>query len=87
MKKKSRFLRNYYILAVLFAIIGLLDSTLFSDAFGVISKSSYFWMGFVMIFNFIILVLSIIAIIIFIREKLPKKSRLLSYRYITSPQM
>ncbi|MBW2975292.1 hypothetical protein KY366_06240 [Candidatus Woesearchaeota archaeon] len=71
-KKPGMFFMAYYILALAYAVIGLLDSLVFSGMQQEIGDIPALWMIFVNIFAFAILVLSIIALILFIKKKLAR---------------
>ena len=72
MKKESKFFKPYYLLVIVYAIIGLLDSLVFSGMKETFGQVSILWTVLVGIYAFAIFVLSIIALVLFIKNKLAK---------------
>ena len=72
MKKESKFFKPYYLLVIVYAIIGLLDSLVFSGMKETFGQVSILWKVIVGIYAFAIFVLSIIALVLFIKNKLAK---------------
>jgi|SRR3989338_9354023 len=71
-KIESRFLKVYFIILIIYAIFGLLDSIVFSG-----SKENFGQMGvmyniLIAMFIFSVFILSIVALIIFAVKKYPK---------------
>lgn len=75
MANKLNFLKIFFILTAVFAIIGLLDSTVALDDIDTLGKVPLFWTFFVTLFSLGIIILSIIAIVKF--SKLENKKILL----------
>jgi len=85
MEKSSRFFKTYFILVIFYAIIGILDSLFLSGMKETFGQISILWMVFVSLFEFTIFILSIIALVVFIKNKLPKVTLIMPiYHLITA---
>ena len=85
MEKSSRFFKTYFILVIFYAIIGILDSLFLSGMKETFGQISILWMVFVSLFEFVIFILSIIALVVFIKNKLPKVTLIMPiYHLITA---
>lgn len=84
MEQESTFFKFYYILVIIYAIIGLLDSLVFSGTKETFGQISILWQVIVMIFVFAIFVLSIIALFIFIKNKFAKITLVIPIYYLVS---
>ncbi|MBS3072326.1 hypothetical protein J4477_00650 [Candidatus Pacearchaeota archaeon] len=85
MEKSSRFFKTYFILVIFYAIIGILDSLFLSGMKETFGQISILWMVFVSLFEFAIFILSIIALVVFIKNKLPKVTLIMPiYHLITA---
>ncbi|MFP4403155.1 MAG: hypothetical protein ACLFPJ_02280 [Candidatus Woesearchaeota archaeon] len=72
MEKNNKFFKIYFILVLVYAIIGLLDSFVFSGMKETFGQISTIWMIIGSLFGLIKFILSIIALIIFIKKKFSK---------------
>lgn len=84
MEQESKFFKIYFILVIIYAIIGLLDSLVFSGMKETIGQISILWQVIVMIVVFAIFVLSIIALVIFIKNKFAKITLVIPIYYLVT---
>lgn len=82
MGKSTKFFKTYFILVIAGAIIGLLDSLLFTGAKATIDQVPIAWLAFSGIFAFGIFILSIIALYISIKNKLAKITLVIPIFYL-----
>lgn len=71
MEKGNTFFKVYFILAIVYAILGLLDSLVFSGM-KTVGQISPIWSIIVTLSQFAMFILSIIALVIFIKNKFAK---------------
>ncbi len=84
MEQESKFFKIYFILVIIYAIIGLLDSLVFSGMKETMGQISILWQVIVMIVVFAIFVLSIIALVIFIKNKFAKITLVIPIYYLVT---
>lgn len=72
MEKDNIFFKTYFVLVIVYAIIGLLDSFVFSGMKETFGQISIIWIIIVSLFELAIFILGIVALVIFIKNKFSK---------------
>lgn len=71
MEKQNTLFKTYYILAIIYSLFGIIDATLFR-AITIPSIMKIIWVILVGILSTVVFVMSIVVLIFFIKDKLPK---------------
>lgn len=83
-EKNSKFFKTYFILMIIWAVIGLIDSFFITGSKETFGQINMVYTLLLWLFVFAILVLSIIALVLFIKNKFSKISLVLPIYHIVA---
>ena len=68
----NKFFKTYYMILIFYAVLGILDSLVFGGVKDTVGEVSNLWIGIVSVVGIAVFIMSIFALVKFIKLKLPK---------------